>query len=213
MKEIAALNGVSATFMAKWTMDEAGSSCHLHSSIWNAKDEEPHVERRGVGNMTDEFRWYRKGLMATAREMAWMYAPFVNSYKRYQLGSWAPTAIVWSRDNRTCGYRTVGEQGVPRGIADPRRGREPVPAFAATVAAGMWGIENKIEPPAMFEGNAYEAKRVPRVPTSSHEAIGRVPQVEGRQGDVRRLRVRPSAEHARSRSRRPSTTCASLTGS
>ena len=66
--------------------------------------------------------------MATAREMAWMYAPFVNSYKRYQLGSWAPTAIVWSRDNRTCGFRTVGEHtGLARGVPDPGRRREPVP--------------------------------------------------------------------------------------
>ncbi len=110
--------------------------------------------------------------MATAREMAWMYAPTVNSYKRYQLASWAPTAIVWSRDNRTAGYRTVGEHGGFRvECRIPGADANPYLAFAATVASGMWGIENKIEPPPMFEGNAYEAKRVPRVPTSLHEAI------------------------------------------
>ena len=79
-------------------------------------------------HMTETFRWYLGGLMATAREMAWMYAPFVNSYKRYQLGSWAPTAIVWSRDNRTCGFRTVGEHTGSRvECRHPRRRREPVP--------------------------------------------------------------------------------------
>jgi glutamine synthetase len=173
VKEIAALNGVAATFMAKWTMSEAGSSCHLHSSIWDAGGEKSLTwEEGGVGHMTDEFRWYLGGLMATAREMAWMFAPFVNSYKRYQLASWAPTAIVWSGDNRTCGYRTVGEGKAFRvECRIPGADANPYLAFAATVASGMWGIRNKVEPPERFEGNAYEAKDVPRVPSSLHEAI------------------------------------------
>jgi glutamine synthetase len=101
-----------------------------------------------------------------------MYAPFVNSYKRYQLGSWAPTAIVWSRDNRTCGFRTVGEhRGSRVECRLPGADANPYLAFAATIASGLWGIENQIEPPEMFVGNAYEAKDVPRVPTSLHEAI------------------------------------------
>jgi glutamine synthetase len=173
VKEIALLNGVAATFMAKWTMAEAGSSCHLHSSVWNADGTESLTWAADAPqHFSDTFRWYLGGLMATAREMAWMYAPFVNSYKRYQLGSWAPTAIVWSRDNRTCGFRTVGEHAgfrvesrIPGGDANPYL------AFAATIAGGMWGIRNRIEPPEMFVGNAYEAKDVPRVPSSLHEAI------------------------------------------
>jgi glutamine synthetase len=173
VKEIAALSGVAATFMAKWTMAEAGSSCHLHSSIWDADGAKSLTwDEGGVGHMTDEFRWYLGGLMSTAREMSWMYAPFVNSYKRYQLASWAPTAIVWSRDNRTCGYRTVGEHSAFRvECRIPGADANPYLAFAATVASGMWGIRNRIEPPDMFEGNAYEAKDVPRVPSSLHEAI------------------------------------------
>jgi glutamine synthetase len=123
-------------------------------------------------HMSDTFRWYLGGLMSTAREMAWMYAPFVNSYKRYQLGSWAPTAIVWSRDNRTCGFRTVGEHtGFRVECRLPGADANPYLAFAATIASGMWGIRNKVEPPEMFHGNAYEAKDVPRVPTSLHEAV------------------------------------------
>ena len=97
-KEIAALNDVAITFMAKWTMAEAGSSCHLHSSVWSGDGASSLMwSDDGEHHMSDTYRWYLGGLMATAREMSWMYAPFVNSYKRYQLGSWAPTAIVWSQ--------------------------------------------------------------------------------------------------------------------
>ena len=173
VKEIAELNGVAATFMAKWTMAEAGSSCHLHSSVWNADGTESLMwSDDGEHHMSDTYRWYLGGLMTCAREMAWMYAPFVNSYKRYQLGSWAPTAIVWSRDNRTCGFRTVGEHGGARvECRIPGADANPYLAFAATIAAGLWGIENQVEPPDMFHGNAYEAQDVPRVPYSLHEAI------------------------------------------
>jgi len=173
VKEIAELNGVAATFMAKWTMAEAGSSCHLHSSVWSSDGASSLMwSDDGEHNMSDTYRWYLGGLMATAHEMSWMYAPFVNSYKRYQLGSWAPTAIVWSRDNRTAGYRTVGEHKSARVECRlPGADANPYLAFAATIASGLWGIRNQVEPPAMFSGNAYEAKDVPRVPTSLHEAI------------------------------------------
>ncbi len=172
-KEIAALNGAAITFMAKWTMAEAGSSCHLHSSVWNADgskslmwdDDAPH-------HMSETFNHYLGGLMGTAREMSWMFAPFVNSYKRYQLGSWAPTAIVWSHDNRTCGFRVVGEHTGNRiECRIPGADANPYLAFAATIAGGLHGIKNRIAAPDMFSGNAYEAKDVPRVPTALHEAI------------------------------------------
>ena len=173
VKEIAELNGVAATFMAKWTMAEAGSSCHVHSSVWSADGEQSLMfDEHGEHHMSETYRWYLGGLMACAREMTWMYAPFVNSFKRYQLGSWAPTAIVWSRDNRTAGFRTVGEhKGARVECRLPGADANPYLAFAATIAAGLWGIRNEVEPPAMFEGNAYEAKDVPRVPSSLHEAI------------------------------------------
>jgi glutamine synthetase len=173
VKEIAELNGVAITFMAKWTMAEAGSSCHLHSSVWDKTGKKSLMwDAKGEHHMSDTYRWYLGGLMACAREMAWMYAPFVNSYKRYQAASWAPTAIVWSRDNRTCGFRTVGEHNGARvECRIPGADANPYLAFAATIAAGLWGIENKVEPPAMFKGNAYEAKRVPRVPYSLRESV------------------------------------------
>ncbi len=173
VKEIAALNNAAITFMAKWTMAEAGSSCHMHSSVWNADGTESLMwEESAPHHMSETFRHYLGGLMATAREMSWMFAPFVNSYKRYQLGSWAPTAIVWSHDNRTCGFRVVGERkGYRVESRLPGADANPYLGYAATIAGGLHGIQNRIEAPPMFEGNAYEAKDVPRVPSSLHEAI------------------------------------------
>jgi glutamine synthetase len=173
VKEIAALNGRAVTFMAKWTMAEAGSSCHLHSSVWNEDGSTSLMhDEAGDQHMSDLFRGYLGGLMSTAREFAWMFAPSVNSYKRYQAGSWAPTAIAWGHDNRTCGFRLVGEhQGLRIESRIPGADANPYYAFAATIAAGLHGIENGLEPPPMFHGNAYEAKDVPRVPTSLHEAV------------------------------------------
>jgi glutamine synthetase len=173
VKEIVALNGVAATFMAKWSMAEAGSSCHIHSSIWDGDGSESLMwDEQDPDHMSETFRHYLGGLMSTAREMAWMFAPTVNSYKRYQAESWAPTAIAVGADNRTCGFRLVGEHKSFRIESRiPGADVNPYLAFAATIAGGLHGIENKIEPPDVFRGNAYEAKDVERVPTSLHEAI------------------------------------------
>ncbi len=173
VKEIAALNGRAVTFMAKWSMVEAGSSCHIHSSVWNEDGSRSLMwSDDGEHNLSEVFRGYLGGLMSTARELAWMFAPTVNSYKRYQAGSWAPTAIAWGHDNRTCGFSLVGEHsGFRIESRIPGADANPYYAFAATIAAGLHGIEHGIEPPDMFHGNAYEAKDVPRVPTSLHEAI------------------------------------------
>jgi glutamine synthetase len=173
VKEIASLNGAAITFMAKWTMAEAGSSCHMHSSMWNEDGSESLMwDDAAPHHLSETFRYFLGGLMATAHEMAWMFAPFVNSYKRYQLGSWAPTAIVYSHDNRTAGFRIVGhkrsfriENRIPGADVNPYLG------YAATIAGGLYGIQNKIDCGEMFEGNAYEAKDVPRVPSSLHEAV------------------------------------------
>jgi len=173
VKEIAALNGRAVTFMAKWSMAEAGSSCHLHSSLWNEDGSRSLMwDDSGQHHMSSTMRGYLGGLMATAREMAWMFAPSVNSYKRYQAGSWAPTAIAWGHDNRTCGFRLVGEHtGFRVECRIPGADANPYHAFAATIAGGLHGIEHGLEPPEMFHGNAYEATDVPRVPTSLHESI------------------------------------------
>jgi glutamine synthetase len=173
VKEIAAMNGAAITFMAKWSMAEAGSSCHVHSSVWSEDGSESLMwDDQDSHHMSETFRHSLGGQMATAREMAWMFAPFVNSYKRYQLGSWAPTAVVWSHDNRTAGFRIVGEhKGLRVENRLPGADMNPYLGYAATIAGGMYGIENELEAPAVFVGNAYEAKDVPRLPSSLHEAV------------------------------------------
>lgn len=101
-----------------------------------------------------------------------MFAPTVNSYKRYQLGSWAPTAVAWGADNRTCGLRLVGHgQGLRVESRIPGADANPYLAFAAVIAGGLHGIEAGLELEAPFQGNAYESKEVPRIPWNIVEAI------------------------------------------
>jgi glutamine synthetase len=180
VKEIAALNERSVTFMAKFTMEEAGSSFHLHSSLWSEDGTDAMSWSEDDPNhMSESFRHYLGGLISTGRELAWMFAPYVNSYKRYQPESWAPTALAWAMDNRTCGFRLVGhgksfrvESRIPGADANPYL------AFAATIAAGLHGIENRIDPPDPYAGNAYEAEDVERVPWNIVEAINELESSE-----------------------------------
>lgn len=173
VKEIAAIHERAITFMAKYKADDSGSSCHIHTSLWNSDGTTSLMsDPKGEHGMSEKFRHYLGGIMATAREFSWMFAPYVNSYKRYRPGSWAPTAIAWAHDNRTCGFRVVGEGSSLR-VEDrvPGADANPYLALAATIAGGLWGIENQIEPPALFSGNAYVAEDLLRIPSSLHEAV------------------------------------------
>ena len=119
-----------------------------------------------------------------------MYAPTVNSYKRYQPESWAPTALVWGDDNRTCGFRMVGHgQSFRVESRIPGADANPYLSFAATIAAGLHGIEKKLTPATRFVGNAYVADDVPRVPWNIVEAVGAVRRLEGRGRSVRHRRA------------------------
>ena len=171
-KEIAALNGRSVTFMAKYAMDECGSSCHVHSSVWDSAGSTSLMWSDDTADhLSPVFRGWLGGLLAHARELTWCFAPTVNSYKRYQPGSWAPTAIAWGSDNRTCGFRAVGRgQGFRIECRIPGADANPYLAFAATIAAGLDGIERGLEPPACFDGDAYSAADLPRIPTDIVEA-------------------------------------------
>src|SRR5206468_10561129 len=122
----------------------------------------------GGGEVFDQ---YLAGQIACARELALFFAPTVNSYKRYAAGSWAPTTLAWGIDNRTCGFRIVGSGGAMR-VESRIPGAEvnPYLAFAATIAAGLFGLENGLALPAAFEGNAYESQ-VERFPSTMREAI------------------------------------------
>lgn len=168
-KEIAMQKGVSLTFMAKYDARLAGSSCHIHASLWDKGGKKPLF---ADGKKPSKLFWhFLAGQMALARELSYFYAPTVNSYKRYQSSTFAPTRIAWGRDNRTCGFRVVGEGGSLR-IENRIPGADvnPYLAFAATIAAGLHGIERKLEPPAELSGNAYEADVAP-VPKTLNEAI------------------------------------------
>ncbi len=172
VKEIAFQHGKAATFMAKYGFDETGSSGHIHSSLWSLDGSQSLMPGDGAHHMSDTFRWYLGGLIATARDFALLYAPTVNSYKRFQPGSWAPTAVAWGTDNRTLGFRLVGHgNGLRVENRIPGADINSHHAFAATIAAGLYGIEHRIEPPAPYEGNGYTATDLPRIPSTMAEAI------------------------------------------
>ena len=173
-KEIAALHDVAITFMAKWRADLAGSSCHLHASLWDSAGRGNLFwaeDARPLG-MSPLFRHFLGGLLAAARELAYFFAPYINSYKRYVAGTFAPVAAVWSHDNRTCGFRVVGRgDGLRVENRIPGADANPYLMFAATLAAGLWGIEHRLEPPEMFEGDAYRAANLPHIPRTLRGAI------------------------------------------
>jgi glutamine synthetase len=177
-KEIAHLQGCSLTFMAKYDMAAAGSSFHLHSSVWDRSGRRPLFAPNGKGPASRQplptlFGHWLAGQLALARELAYFYAPGVNSYKRYQAGSFAPTRIVAGRDNRTCGFRLCGEgAGFRVENRIPGADANPYLAFAATIAAGLHGVGNKLKAPRLYEGNAYEDATLPQVPKTLREAIG-----------------------------------------
>ena len=180
IKEIAAQEGRAATFMAKWTMDDVGSSCHVHTSLWDLESGEPLMAAGGGGGRTSHpsglstlgpplpgraaARRPRAGLDGGARR--------VNSYRRYVPGSWAPTAAVYGEDNRTCGFRLVGH-GAGRRVESRIPGADvnPYLVLAASIAAGLYGIDHELEPGDPYPRNAYEATDVPRIPSTLVEAI------------------------------------------
>jgi glutamine synthetase len=173
-KEIAWQHGKSVTFMAKWDERYAGSSCHIHASLWSPGGEALFKGEESLGPVrcSKLFRWFLGGWMAHIRELFPFFAPYPSSYKRYVPGSFAPTGIAWSYDNRTAGFRIVGHGSSLR-IECRTAGADAnvYLAFAATLAAGLDGIANQIEPPDAFDGDVYGAQNLPQVPHSLNEAI------------------------------------------
>jgi len=164
IKELAQQHGRSVTFMAKPDHRWIGSSCHIHSSLWQKG-------RNAFDGESETFRHYLAGQIAHASEMAIFFAPNINSYKRYAAGSWAPTTLAWGNDNRTCGFRIVGKgQSLRPETRIPGADANPYLAFAALLAAGLDGIENRLELPPAFSGNAYESQ-VKRFPHTMRDAI------------------------------------------
>jgi glutamine synthetase len=164
IKEMANQQGCSVTFMAKPDHRWIGSSCHVHSSLW--KD-----GRNTFDGESDTFKRYLAGHIACAGEIAIFLAPNINSYKRYAAASWAPTTLAWGHDNRTCGFRIVGHgQHLRTESRIPGADVNPYLAIAALIAAGLHGIEQKLELGPAFKGNAYESD-VQRFPHALRDAI------------------------------------------
>jgi glutamine synthetase len=164
IKELAQQHGCSVTFMAKPDHSWIGSSCHIHSSLWEEG-------RNAFDGGSEVFRQYLAGQIAHAAELAIFLAPNVNSYKRYAAGTWAPTTLAWGNDNRTCGFRIVGHgQRLHPESRIPGADANPYLAFAALLAAGLDGIENRLELPPAFTGNAYESD-IERFPNNLRHAI------------------------------------------
>ena len=176
-KEIAHRQGLAVTFMAKWNEKLAGSSMHQHLSLWDLEGKKNLFAgdtAAGPVAGSDLFRWFLGGWMAHAEELTACAAPSVNSYKRFQSASFAPTAVAWSHDNRTAGFRVVGEGPSLRiECRIPGADANPYIAYAAALAAGLDGIRRRTEPPPLFEGDAYAARTLPRVPQTLRAATER----------------------------------------
>ena len=177
-KEIAARQGTALTFMAKWDTHHAGNSLHVHMSFADPQgravfqdpsaDPIPGTQARP----SQTFRFAVGGLLAHARSLSLLFAPNPNSYKRYVAGTFAPTRIAWSYDNRTVGFRVVGhgaglriECRIPGGDANPYL------VYAGLIAAALEGIDKQSDPGPLFEGDGYAAASLPQVPSSLPEAI------------------------------------------
>ena len=168
-KEIADKHGKSLTFMAKFNERE-GNSCHIHLSVVGAEGEPVMADENGAHGFSKLMEHWIAGQLKTMRELTLFFAPNINSYKRFVAGSFAPTAVAWGLDNRTCALRVVGhgrslrvESRVPGGDVNQYL------AMAALIAGGLYGIEHELELEPIFTGNAYESD-APRVPSTLREA-------------------------------------------
>jgi glutamine synthetase len=173
IKEIAWQKAKAVTFMAKWDYGLAGSSSHIHASLWDKAGKKPlFLDPKGEFGMSELMRQFMAGQLKYAGDITWFLAPYINSYKRFQAGTFAPTKAIWSRDNRTAGFRLVGE-GSKSIRTECRIGGadlNPYLAFAALLAAGLAGIEEELELEAPFVGDAYYGKRLREVPKTLREA-------------------------------------------
>ncbi|MEU4426215.1 glutamine synthetase family protein [Actinoplanes sp. NPDC024001] len=170
-KEIAAQEGMALTFMAK-PNEREGNSCHIHFSL-RGRDGKSAMLGDGPAHLSDTGQRVLAGLLATMRELSLLFAPNINSYKRFQPGSFAPTALRWGVDNRTCALRIAGHgQGMRVENRVPGGDVNPYLAIAALIAGALHGIENDLTLEEEFAGNAYQDESAERVPTTLHEAAG-----------------------------------------
>jgi glutamine synthetase len=173
VKQLATACGLTASFMAKPGIEEVGSSCHIHASLWSKGGKEPiDWDESAPNHLSATFGQFIAGQMIAARELGLLWAPTVNSYKRYTPNAFAGTTLVVGHDNRSCGFRLVGEHTAFR-IENRIPGADvnPYHAFAATIAAGLNGIEHNVAVPEIYEGDAYADQALPCMTTTMHESL------------------------------------------
>jgi glutamine synthetase len=173
VKELAAAAGMAASFMAKPRIDGIGSSCHVHLSVWDEDGERALVPGSGPEGLSDVFRQFIAGQIAHGRELAVLFAPNVNSYKRFQLNQFAGVSFAWGMDNRTCGLRVVGHGPAMR-LEHRLAGADANPylLLAGLAAAGLAGIEAELPCPAPLRANAADHPEAPQMPRTLTEGLG-----------------------------------------
>jgi glutamine synthetase len=171
-KEIAHLQGKAVTFMAKWDFGLAGSSSHIHMSLAKG-GKNVFIDAKDPLGMSPMMKHYMAGLLTYAGDITYFLAPYINSYKRFQAGTFAPTKAIWSSDNRTAGFRLCGEntKGVRVECRIGGADLNPYLAYAALIAAGLQGIEDKLELEPMFTGDAYTGTKLREVHKTLRDAI------------------------------------------
>ena len=172
-KEIAYNVGKSVCFMAKWDYGMAGNSSHIHQSLWSLDEKPLFADKQGEHGMSPLMKQYLAGQLAHAGEITYFLAPYINSYKRFVAGTFAPTRAVWSFDNRTAGFRICGADTKAIRVECRIGGADlnPYLAFAALIAAGLDGIEKKMELEPVVSGDIYDTSRKLReIPKTLREA-------------------------------------------
>jgi glutamine synthetase len=172
-REIAEQEGKAISFMSKYNYSLAGNSSHIHNSLWSADGKTPlFFDKKADWTLSALGQQWAAGQLKYAREYTGLLAPYINSYKRFQAGSWAPTRIIWSRDNRTAGFRLCGEgtKGIRMECRIGGADLNPYLAFSALIAAGLAGIDEKLELQKPFVGDAYQAAKLPEIPKTLRDA-------------------------------------------
>lgn len=172
MKEIAHAHGKAITFMAKWDFGLAGSSSHIHMSLAKG-GKNAFIDAKDKLGMSELMKHFMQGLLTYAGDITYFLAPFINSYKRFQAGTFAPTKAIWSSDNRTAGFRLCGEntKGVRVECRIGGADLNPYLAYAALIAAGLKGVEDKLPLEPAFTGDAYVGERLREVHKTLRDAV------------------------------------------
>ena len=170
-KEVGHMTGHAVSFLPKWHRQRVGSASHVHQSLRRRDGTAVFYDPAAELGLSETGRHYLGGLLTYASDITWFMAPYVNSYKRFQIGSFAPTRKVWSVDNRTAAFRLVGDNspGIRFECRVPGSDVNPYLAIAAMLAAGIAGIEERIEPPAPSVGDAYTGA-AEHIPTNLRDA-------------------------------------------